>query len=268
MMMPGGDLIKRVLARSRVPGGRRRQEIIRELSAHLEDSADALRVAGHDEEAIERILEQRFGEADAVARDFAAVYWRERLVRSAVSIVALFVAAMLGATLVIGGVQSLAAIWMAHPLRAALTIPTPELIGIAAIAVGYCSPFLAERLGVRPAVQALGLITAVGIGVAVYAIAKPPAAAEMPAIAFVSAACARLLQRVDIPVLWLAGTALPLLVAWSILGPIVDIGLPGARVFPWPMWLGITGVCLVLRPIVRFFEGRVFDAGLSRRPSC
>ena len=66
-------------------------------------------------------------------------------------VVALLATALVGATLTIAGFQSLIAIWTAQPLRESFTHATPELVGIAAVALGYCSPSFAVRLGVRPA---------------------------------------------------------------------------------------------------------------------
>jgi hypothetical protein len=254
MKGPGKDLIQRVVARARLPGERRRREIVRELTAHLEDSAEAIRADGHDDRAIERMVELRFGDGDALGEAFAVVYARERRVRDAVSVLALLVAALLGATLVIGGIQSLVAIWAAQPLRAVFTEPAPELIGIAAVALGYCTPYLATRQGVRPAAQTLGVMTAVAIWTGAYCLAAPPVHAAMPIVAFACAAAARILQRVDVPLLWLVGTAAPLLIVWYMFGPLIETGLPGARVFPWTVWCGISGACLLLRPIVRLFD--------------
>jgi hypothetical protein len=255
MLSPGQDLIEQVIARCRVPGERRRREIIRELSDHLEDSTDAIRAAGHDADATERMVELRFDDVDALGRAFAVVYGAERHVRFAASVVALLATALVGATLTIVGFQSLIAIWTAHPLRASFTHATPELVGIAAVALGYCCPSFAARLGVRPAWQMLGSTAAVAIGIGAYWLATPPGFAPMPIVAFACAASARLLQRVDTPLLWLAGTARPLLIAWSVFGPLIQIDAPGAQFFPWPVWCGITGACLLLRPIVRLFEG-------------
>jgi hypothetical protein len=255
MTAPGEDLIERVLARSRVPGERRRREIMEELRAHLEDSADAIRAAGCEENTIERMVERRFGDADALAQDFAVAYAPERCLRHAVGVIAQLAAALLGATFVIGGFQSLIAIWTAEPIRVAFTHATPELVGIAAIALGYCGPAFAARLGVRPAAQALGLIAGVGMGIGAYCLAIPPGFTPMPIVAFACAASARLLQRVDAPLLWLAGTAAPLLIAWCAFGPLIQVDAPGAGLFPWPLWCGISGACLLLRRIVRVFEG-------------
>ncbi len=257
-MSPWQNLVRQVIARSRLPGERRRRELLCELSAHLEDSAEALRAYGCDDAAIERMVELRFGDPDALGQAFAIVYRRERWARSAASILVLFATATLAATLVIGGVQSLVAVATAHPLRATFTDVMSELIGIAAVAIGYCSPYLAERLGVQPGRQILGLVAAIGLAVGGYCIATPPAHTALPIVAFACAASARLLQCFNVPLLWLVGTAGPLLVAWYGLGPLIETRLPGARLFPWSVWCGITGACLLLRPIVRLFEGHVF----------
>jgi len=58
-----------------------------------------------------------------------------------------------------------------------------------------------------------------------------------------------MLQRVQIPFVWFAGTALPLLIAWAVFGPLIS-----RWQFPWLAWLGITISCKALREVVRLFE--------------
>ena len=74
----------------------------------------------------------------------------------------------------------------------------------------------------------------------------------MPLAAFACAATGRLLQRIEIRLVWFAGTALPLLIAWALFGPPIS-----GWQFPWLVLLGLTISCKVLREIVRVFE-RVF----------
>jgi hypothetical protein len=49
---------------------------------------------------------------------------------------------------------------------------------------------------------------------------------------------------------WFGGTALPLLIAWALFGPLIS-----GWQFPWLVWLGLTISCKALREIVRLFEG-------------
>jgi len=58
-----------------------------------------------------------------------------------------------------------------------------------------------------------------------------------------------MLQRVQIPFVWFAGTALSLLIAWAVFGPLIS-----RWQFPWSAWLGITISCKALREVVRLFE--------------
>ncbi len=88
-----------------------------------------------------------------------------------------------------------------------------------------------------------------GLGLAATFAWLIPQHAVLPLVAFACAASGRLLQRVEIPFVWFAGTALPLLIAWVLFGQL----LPGWQ-FPWLVWLGLTISCKVLQEIVRLFE--------------
>jgi hypothetical protein len=72
------DLIDQVVNFSRIPLGKRRREIRRELQAHVEDFIAAAREAGRDEEEIERMVAASFGDPAQIAVGFAWVYRRER----------------------------------------------------------------------------------------------------------------------------------------------------------------------------------------------
>jgi hypothetical protein len=71
-------LIDEIMAASRIPFGRRRREVLRELRAHVEDFVSAGRQSGRAEADIERLLVERFGDPRQIARQFAWVYRRER----------------------------------------------------------------------------------------------------------------------------------------------------------------------------------------------
>ena len=80
--------------------------------------------------------------------------------------------------------------------------------------------------------QAFGLVGVIGLAIGVYCLAIPSAQVAMPIVAFACAASARLLQRVNAPLLWLVGTAGPLFIAWYVTRSVdPDRVLPGAHDF-------------------------------------
>jgi len=72
------ELIDRIVNSSRVPPGKRRREIQRELRAHIEDFVVAAREAGRDQDEIEQLVLANFGDPGQIARGFAWVYRHER----------------------------------------------------------------------------------------------------------------------------------------------------------------------------------------------
>jgi hypothetical protein len=72
------DLIDGIVNSSRVPPGKRRREIQRELRAHIEDFVVAAREAGRNENEIEQLVVANFGDPSQIARGFAWVYRHER----------------------------------------------------------------------------------------------------------------------------------------------------------------------------------------------
>ena len=77
-MSTADELIHNVVTYSQIPSSRRRREIQRELTAHIEDFIDAARDAGHEEQEIESLLMAHFGDARQVAEGFSPVYRGER----------------------------------------------------------------------------------------------------------------------------------------------------------------------------------------------
>jgi hypothetical protein len=72
------QLIDGIVNSSRVPPGKRRREIERELRAHIEDFVAAAREAGRGQAEIERLVLANFGDPGQIARGFAWVYRHER----------------------------------------------------------------------------------------------------------------------------------------------------------------------------------------------
>lgn len=73
------EMIDRIVASSRIPSGKRRREIRRELRSHIEDFVDAAREAGRKQDEIERLVLANFGDSRKIAESFALVYRHERL---------------------------------------------------------------------------------------------------------------------------------------------------------------------------------------------
>ncbi len=72
------ELIDCIVNSSRIPSGRRRREIQRELRSHIEDFVFAARQAGRDQDEIEKLVLATFGNPGQIAQGFAWVYRHER----------------------------------------------------------------------------------------------------------------------------------------------------------------------------------------------
>lgn len=230
-------IVERVLARAKIPGVARRREIERELRDHVEDMA---------EEDLDR-----FGSPEVIGDALARVYAPERVAAHVARSATLVIASGLVAAVIIAGVQ---VVMTAATLRAI----SSEIAGFAAVALGYSAAYLARRQFRLSLPSVVGVIVVgacwIGVGLSVLA----PRHAVIATVAFLSTACGGLLVYAPVPLVWLAGTAGPLLVASVVLGPLV----PGAGWFPWRIWIGLSLSCVALRLVVRVFERYVFS--LSR----
>lgn len=242
-------IVSRVILLAKLPGNKRRCEVEKELRSHLDDLAEEARSQGYDDEAGARIVRMRFGEPEEVAAAFASVYAPERLAKRILQSAILVTVSTMAVVVVIGAVQSIAAICTASSIVSTLRDIHHELFGFGAIVAGYCSMYAGERL--FPTSLARALLPSITVGLWLTAVFGwlIPQHAALPLAAFTCAASGRLLQRVQIPFVWFAGTALPLLIAWAWLGPLIS-----GWQFPWLVWLGLTISCKALREIVRRFE--------------
>lgn len=252
-------IVPRVISLCRVPGARRRGEIEKELHAHVEDIAEEARSQGYDEPGVRRIVEARFGKPHEVAAAFASVYARERVARRVVGLATLAISSLVAVVLVIGSVQSIAAICTATSIASSFRYIHWELFGFGAVVLGYCSLYLGERLFPASLAKAVLPSAALAFWIRVGLSWVPRGHAALPLVAFICAALGRLLQSVDIPLVWLAGTAGPLLIAWTFFGPLMS----GHGQFPWLVWLGLTISCKVLQEVVQLFERFVFVEGFA-----
>ncbi|MBV9304337.1 MAG: hypothetical protein JOY62_15190 [Acidobacteriaceae bacterium] len=242
-------ILSQVISLAKLPGNRRRNEVAKELRTHLDDLAEDARSQGYDDDTAARIVRMRFGDPEEVAAAFISVYKPERLARRILQSTILMTVSTVAVVVVIGTVQSIAAVCTASSMVPTLRDISREVFGFTAIASGYCSLYAGERLFPASLPRALLPSVSFGLLLAVVFGWLIPQHAGMPLAAFTSAASGRLLQRVEIPFLWFAGTALPLLIAWALFGPLI----PGWE-FPWLVWFGVTVSCKALREIVRLFE--------------
>jgi hypothetical protein len=245
-------IVSRVVLLAKLPGNKRQREVANELRAHLDDLVEDVRSQGYDGETAARIVRMRFGEPQEIAASFASVYAPERWARRILQSTILFSASIITVAFVLGTVQSIAAACTAGSIASTLRHLYQEILGFGAITAGYCSLYAGQRL--FPGSLAKAALPAVALGLSlapVFAWLTPPHAA-LPLMAFACAASGRLLQRLEKPFIWFAGTALPLLIAWALCGRL----LPGWE-FPLLVWLGLTLSCKALQEIVRLFE-RVF----------
>jgi hypothetical protein len=248
-VMPSDHIVSRVIVLAKLPGNKRRCEVTKELRAHLDDLAEEMRSQGYDDEATARIVKMRFGDPQDVASAFASVYAPERWARHILQATILFAASIIAVVAVISAVQSIAAMCTAESILSTFRDIHREAFGFAAIAAGYCSLYAGERLFSTSRVRALLPSVTLGLGFAAAFAWLIPQHAALPLVAFACAASGRLLQRVEIPFVWFVGTALPLLIAWALFGPL----LPGWQ-FPWLVWLGLTISCKAMWEITRLFE--------------
>jgi hypothetical protein len=249
LVMHLDHIVSRVIVLARLPGKQRGCEVAKELRAHLDDLAEEVRSQGYDDEAAARIVRIRFGDPQDIAAAFASVYAPERWARRMLQSTLLFAASTLAVVVVISTVQSIAAMCTAESVLSTFRDIHREAFGFAAIAAGYCSLYAGERLFSTSRARALLPSLSLGLGLAALLAWLIPQHAVLPLVAFTCAASGRLLQRFEIPFIWFAGTALPLLIAWVLFGRL----LPGWQ-FPGLVWLGLTISCKALREIVRLFE--------------
>ncbi|HTW67846.1 MAG TPA: hypothetical protein VME17_24700 [Bryobacteraceae bacterium] len=77
-MRAAEELIDSIVNSSRIPSGKRRREIQRELRSHIEDFVIAARESGHDQTEIEKLVIAHFGDPGQIANGFSWVYRHER----------------------------------------------------------------------------------------------------------------------------------------------------------------------------------------------
>ena len=77
-MRAAEELVDSIVNSSRIPSGKRRQEIQRELRSHIEDFVIAARESGRGQSEIEKLVIANFGDPHQIANGFSWVYRHER----------------------------------------------------------------------------------------------------------------------------------------------------------------------------------------------
>jgi hypothetical protein len=247
-------IVSQVILLAKLPGKKRRCEVEKELRAHLDDLAEEARSLGNDNEAIAQIVRNRFGEPKEVAAAFAAVYKPERAANRILQPTLLVTVSTLAVVVVIGTLQLIAAICTSSSIGWTFRDMHREVFGFGAVTAGYCSLYAGERL--FPTCFRRAVLPSVILGLwlgAVFAWLIPQHAA-LPLAAYACAASGRLLQRIEIPFVWFAGTAVPLLIAGVVFGQFIS-----GWQFPWLVWLSLTISCKALWEITRLFERAFID---------
>jgi len=257
-MESSDNLVRQIISKSRIVSAARRRELAKELSSHIEDMADELGAAGHDEASIQEIVSQRFGHPEEIARAFAETCRTEQIAAYIGIVFALVAASLVAVGATISTINFCVAIWSGS-LSAAIKGIGGNLVGFLVLTWGYVGIYLGERLFRNR------LLPAVTVNVLLFLLAAlgfhhlAPGHGSAALVAFVCAGMVRILQRSNIRFIWCAGTAVPLLCAWLLVGPIVQSSGPLAS---WKMglivWLGMTLSCLTMTFLTNFFDRKMF----------
>jgi hypothetical protein len=249
------EIVSSVVSASGLPTASRRRELERELRGHLEDVTDELRLSGCPDDGIEEAVRARFGDSRAVARSFAETYKVERVLMQATMCFALFLVCAAAVAVIVSSGQASAALAIGLSQKRAFSRMPWELCGVAALTLGYLGMYVLQvRFRQWKVVTSLGFAF-LGLSFLCFAInLLPPAHKIGPGVAFLCAVCARLLERVKPRWVWRLGAAAPLLVAWTIWGPLTGNG----RLGPWQMLtlvcFNLTVACQALGWLVHHFE--------------
>jgi hypothetical protein len=254
-------LIEKILTRSGIAGRRARREIGRELASHIEDIVEEARAAGHPDPEIEGILSLRFGSPEQIARQFAAVYWPERLA-ARVAEYSLLAGVSLGVILGFAAAAQLAAaVWVGLSAASAFS---HEHLQIEAgffipLALGYLLLRFSPRI-LRDSGRLKSTAVA-GAGFALVCGGLEVWFAPQGLIAALGFACAALVRVVELfsskKLVRLAGVAAVLSLAWALGAPCLNSTRhPSAAIVIVPVGVAIAASCHFLIWFARLFERR------------
>lgn len=164
-MRAADELIDSVVNSSRIPSGKRRQELQRELRSHIEDFVIAAGESGRDQGEIEKLVLANFGDPGQIANGFAWVYRHERRRLRALAFTlstVLLASSLFGAILVI---QAGLAFGFGAPIMKVLASghTVIEALDILASVAAYLGVISLESLfGTHRFQKAAALITLIG----------------------------------------------------------------------------------------------------------
>src|ERR1700685_3223165 len=156
-------IASRIILLAKLPGNNRRAEVAEQLRTRLEDLAEEMRSRGYDEEALNRIVRMRFGEAEEIAEAFASVYAPERLAKLILQSAMLVTASAMAVVVVIGAVQLIASVFSGVSAVLFLRGIHQEVFGFGAVTAGYCSVYAGERIFPTSLTKALLLSATLGV---------------------------------------------------------------------------------------------------------
>jgi hypothetical protein len=160
------ELIDRIVSSSRIPSGRRRREIQRELRSHIEDFVLAARESGRDQSEIEKLIIAHFGDPDQIANGFFWVYRHERWRLHALTFTlatVLLASSLLGAIL---AAQTGLAFCFGRPIINVLASrhTVVEALDILATVAAYLGTLSLETMfEIQPFPKTAALVTLIGI---------------------------------------------------------------------------------------------------------
>lgn len=114
-------LLEEIVRSSQIPSGKERQDVLRELRAHVEDFRLDARAAGHSDDEIERQIAARFGDPRQIADGFRWVYRYERA--------RLRVAVFVSSVLALAGMLAAAVFPVQAGVAAGFGIPVRYILG-------------------------------------------------------------------------------------------------------------------------------------------
>ena len=250
--------IRRIVSRSGIVRSAARRDLERELQTHLEDALEEERSQGHEGPHLLKVVCDRFGDPDEIAREFEiSNRFERRVILTADALVLMSLSVLVVAALILGLQLIIAASLGISPSHAFPRL-RGELVAFVSLAFGYMRLYLEERL-----FRGLRLPIAFGVNSALYGCLFVLASVILhlntgaPVLAFVAGITVRTLQRTPWQRVWYLGTVIPTSIACLSVGRLLSTENETslwAAVFI--RWVGLTAACYLLTLLSRSHEAR------------
>jgi hypothetical protein len=190
------QLVEQVINRLGVVRFSTRRDIARELSAHLEDIGDEECSPGLTGDGAAAAVRERFGTPEEIARDFADAYRLERWTIYAVAVLGLWAVSFLGVWATFISLKAVICATLGRPLLTAFSHLGLQFTNLSSPSLGYLGARAAERhFRKRQFVKAAGLNAfLIALVLTLTFHFAQPGHRTWPAVAFLCASLARLLQ--------------------------------------------------------------------------